>query len=73
MANARIFNAAARPFRALFKADAAEGILLIFVAVAAMIVANSPLSSDYHNLFHAELFDCAVFKLNTCTCGSTMR
>ena len=62
----RIFlTAAARPFQALFKADAFEGVLLIAVAAAAMLVANSALSESYHHLFHAELFPRAAFKLNT--------
>lgn len=53
------------PVRALFVGDAAAGVLLIMVAVAAMIAANSPLASDYYHLFHATLFPDSVFKLNT--------
>jgi len=65
MVRKRIFQAAARPFKALFAADASDGVLLILVAVAAMLVANSPLAGDYRHLFHAEMFDRSVFKLNT--------
>ena len=53
------------PVRALFVSDASAGILLIFVAIAAMLAANSPLADDYHHLFHGLLFDASVFKLNT--------
>ena len=53
------------PVRALFVSDASAGILLIFVAIAAMLAANSPLGEDYHHLFHGLMFDPSVFKLNT--------
>ena len=53
------------PVRALFVSDASAGILLIFVAIAAMLAANSPLAEDYHHLFHGLMFDASVFKLNT--------
>jgi len=53
------------PVRALFVSDASAGILLILVAVAAMIAANSPLHQAYHALFHDALFSASVFKLNT--------
>ena len=65
MVQKRLLKAAARPFKALFKADAFDGILLIAVAAAAMLVANSPLADSYFQLFHAELFPRALFKLNT--------
>ncbi|MBD3730584.1 MAG: Na+/H+ antiporter NhaA [Sphingomonadales bacterium] len=51
--------------RALFVSDAKEGLLLIAVAVAAMMVANSALAEGYHHLFHAELWPVATFKLNS--------
>lgn len=53
------------PVKALFVSDAREGILLILVAIAAMIVANSPLSSAYHALFHATLPFTPVPKLDS--------
>lgn len=53
------------PVRALFVSDASAGILLIFVAFAAMLAANSPLSDEYHHLFHGALFSGELFKLNT--------
>jgi len=53
------------PVRALFDSDASAGILLIFVALAAMLAANSPLHEAYHQLFHDELFAASIFKLNT--------
>ncbi|MCA0910706.1 Na+/H+ antiporter NhaA [Qipengyuania gaetbuli] len=53
------------PVRALFVSDASAGILLILVALAAMIAANSPLANEYHHLFHGELFSAEAFKLNT--------
>ncbi|KWV92427.1 Na+/H+ antiporter NhaA [Erythrobacter sp. YT30] len=43
------------PVRALFVGDASAGILLILVAAAAMLAANSALSSEYKNLFYGEL------------------
>jgi NhaA family Na+:H+ antiporter len=53
------------PVRALFVSDASSGILLILVAAAAMLVANSPLHAPYHALFHDALFAVETFKLNT--------
>lgn len=53
------------PVRALFVSDASAGILLILVAIAAMLAANSALADDYHHLFHGEFFSAEVFKLNT--------
>ena len=53
------------PVRALFVSDASAGILLILVAVAAMLAANSPFAEDYHHLFHGLMFDASLFKLNT--------
>ncbi len=43
------------PVRALFVSDASAGILLILVAAAAMLAANSPLASEYQSLFYGEL------------------
>ncbi len=56
---------AVRPFKALFASDAFEGILLIFVAIAALVVANSPWSHAYHELFHATLSWTPIPKLDT--------
>lgn len=60
-----ILRAVSRQFRALFVSDAAGGILLIGVAVAAMVAANSPLAGLYHDAFHGEWFAASRFKLNT--------
>lgn len=54
-----------RPFKALFKADAFEGILLIAVALAALVVANSGVSGAYFDLFNGYLWDKEAFYLNT--------
>ena len=43
------------PVKALFVGDASSGILLILVAAAAMIAANSPFSAEYKELFYGEL------------------
>lgn len=40
------------PVRALFVSDASAGVLLILVAAAAMLAANSQLASEYHALFY---------------------
>lgn len=44
-----------KPFKELFESDAFSGILLIGIALAAMITANSGLAHGYHALFHGEL------------------
>ena len=43
------------PFARFFAHDAAGGILLILAALAAMILANSPLSAAYQHLFEVKL------------------
>ncbi|WP_417319014.1 Na+/H+ antiporter NhaA [Erythrobacter aureus] len=43
------------PVRALFVSDASAGILLILVAAAAMIAANSPFAGEYEQLFYGKL------------------
>lgn len=53
------------PVRALFVGDASAGILLILVAAAAMLAANSVLSDTYHGLFHDRLSWSPVAKLDT--------
>ena len=65
MSKPTLLQTAVRPFKALFQADAFAGILLIAVAALAMVVANSPLSSAYYELFHGALFPKESFKLNT--------
>ncbi len=51
------------PVRALFVGDASAGILLILVAAAAMIAANSSLSAEYKDLFYGELAWTPISKL----------
>ena len=53
------------PVRALFVGDASAGILLILVAAAAMLAANSALSGEYHALFHEALRWTPIPKLDT--------
>ncbi len=43
------------PVRALFVSDASAGVLLILVAAAAMLAANSPFAYEYKQLFYGEL------------------
>lgn len=43
------------PVKALFVGDASAGVLLILVAAAAMIAANSPMASEYRELFYGKL------------------
>ena len=45
--------------------EAAAGVLLILVAMAAIIAANSPLAHSYHELFHGKLAWSPVAKLDT--------
>ena len=49
----------------MFGGEAGAGILLIAVAAAAMIAANSPLAHLYHDLFHGHLPWSPLAKLNT--------
>lgn len=51
------------PVRALFVGDASAGILLILVAAAAMLAANSPMAGEYRELFYGELAWTPVAKL----------
>lgn len=48
-------TSAIRPLRALFVSDAFGGVMLILVAAAAMVAANSGFADDYHTLFHGKL------------------
>jgi NhaA family Na+:H+ antiporter len=43
------------PLRALLESEAAGGLVLMFAAALALVVANSPLADLYANLLHAEL------------------
>lgn len=49
----------------LFGGEAGAGILLIVVAIAAMVAANSPLAHGYHTLFHGTLPWTPLPKLDT--------
>lgn len=48
-----------------FGGEAGAGILLIAVALAAILAANSPLAHGYHQLFHGVLPWSPIAKLNT--------
>ena len=61
----KVIKTLVAPVRALFVGDAAAGVLLILVAAAALVVANSPLYDQYHALFHDALYPAWQFKLNT--------
>ncbi|HOB13912.1 MAG TPA: Na+/H+ antiporter NhaA [Novosphingobium sp.] len=52
-------------FNRLFGGEAGAGILLIGIAIAAIIAANSPAAHDYHALFHDELAWSPIPKLST--------
>lgn len=60
-----ILRTAFAPVRALFVGDASAGILLILVAAAAMVAANSGLASEYHALFHDAVRWTPIPKLDT--------
>ena len=64
-ANRHYSNRLARTFSRIFGGEAGAGLLLIAVATAAMILANSPLAEAYHALFHAAWSWSPVPKLNT--------
>jgi Na+:H+ antiporter, NhaA family len=53
------------PVRSLFVGDASAGVLLILVAATAMLLANSPLAHEYHQLFHGTLALTPIVKLDT--------
>ncbi|WP_209346947.1 Na+/H+ antiporter NhaA [Pontixanthobacter sp. CEM42] len=53
------------PVRALFVGDASAGILLILVAAAAMLAANSDLAGEYNALFNGKLSWTPIGKLDT--------
>ena len=49
---ARSLRTMMAPVKALFVGDAKPGLLLIAVAAAALLAANSPFADSYHALFH---------------------
>ena len=53
------------PVRALFVSESKQGILLILVAAAALVAANSVFAETYHELFHGRLGWTPIPKLNT--------
>ena len=61
----RFLQAAARPLQALFVSDAFAGLLLIAVAAAALLAANSDLAPLYHDVFHHRLAWTPILKLDT--------
>ena len=56
------------PVRALFVGDASAGVLLILVAAAAMLAANSELAGEYNALFNGKLGWTPIEKLKTLRC-----
>lgn len=60
-----LIQVAVKPFKALFVSDAFAGVLLITVAAAAMLAANSPLAHTYHDVFHGTLAWTPIAKLDT--------
>lgn len=64
-APAKVLAVLAAPVRALFVSDARQGILLIVVAAAALVAANSAWADGYHALFHAPLSWTPIPKLAT--------
>lgn len=52
------------PVRALFVGDATAGILLMIIAAAAMLVANSSLAPFYNDLFYGDLSWTPIAKLD---------
>ena len=58
-------NKVATALRRMLGGDAAAGVLLIIVAIAAILVANSPFAHAYHDLFHDRLRWTPVAKLDS--------
>lgn len=63
--NRHFANRLARAFTKLMGGEASAGILLILVAGLALVAANSPLTSAYHDLFHHRLAWTPVAKLDS--------
>ncbi len=64
MINSNPLRSIFAPVRALFVSDASAGVLLIVVAAAAMLAANSPLAAEYRNLFYGDLGWTPIAKLD---------
>lgn len=62
---ARLLSVLAAPVKALFVSDGKEGVLLILVAVAAMMAANSALAPGYETVLHDPLPWTPIGKLST--------
>ena len=58
-------NRVAAAVRQMLGGDAASGVLLIIVAFIAIVLANSPLAHQYHEVFHAKLAWTPAAKLDT--------
>ena len=61
----KVVSTLVAPVRALFVSDAKEGLLLIVIAIAAIVAANSTLAGSYHGLFHDTLAWSPIAKLDT--------
>ncbi|MBL8657286.1 MAG: Na+/H+ antiporter NhaA [Altererythrobacter sp.] len=64
-ASQRALAILAAPVRALFAAEAGQGVLLVLVAAAALAIANSPLAPAYHGLFDDPLSWSPIARLAT--------
>ena len=60
----RSFRSIFAPVRALFVSDASAGVLLIIVAAAAMLAANSAYADEYKQLFYGHLPWTPIAKLD---------
>lgn len=63
--NSGLLSILTSPVRALFVSDAKAGVLLIAVAGAAMLAANSAFAGTYHEVFHDRLAWTPIAKLST--------
>ncbi len=62
---AKVLSVIAAPVRALFVSDAKQGVLLILVAAAALVAANTELADEYYALFNGALAWSPIPKLAT--------
>ncbi|RDC59254.1 Na(+)/H(+) antiporter NhaA [Alteripontixanthobacter maritimus] len=60
----KIIRSAFAPVKALFVSDSSAGVLLILVAAAAMLAANSPFYGEYRDLFYGSLAWTPIAKLD---------
>lgn len=58
-------SALVRATSALLAGEAGAGVLLMLVALAALVLANSPLAGAYHDVFHHTLTNTPIAKLGT--------